>query len=46
MTMVPSYGHQEHIICNSFNKYTEIHVQIKYQKLMMMMMIIYHLHKV
>ena len=27
-----TYGHQEHIIWNSFNKCTKIIVQVKYQK--------------
>ena len=33
MTFVPTYGHQVHIIENSFNKCTGILVQVKYQKL-------------
>jgi hypothetical protein len=33
MISVPTYGHQEHIFHNSFNKYTRILVQAKYQKL-------------
>ena len=28
-----TYGHQEHIIWNSFNKCTKFLVQVKYQKL-------------
>ena len=33
MKSVPTYGHQQHIIWNSFNECMEIHVQIKYESL-------------
>ena len=33
MTSLSTYGHQEHIILNSFNKCTGILVQVKYKKL-------------
>ena len=33
MTSVPTYGHEQHIIWNTFNVCTEINVQIKYEKL-------------
>ena len=33
MTYVLTHGHQCHIIWNSFNKFMEIIVQVKYQKL-------------
>ena len=33
MKLVPTYGHQQHIIWTSFSKCMEIHVQIKYDRL-------------
>ena len=32
-TLVPTYACQQHIIWNSFNKFMEINVHIKYEKL-------------
>ena len=43
---VPTHGHQQHLIWNSFNKYMEIHVQIKYERSMMMTFLTIYLHKV
>ena len=33
MISVPTYGHQQHIIWNTFNKCLKIHVEIKDEKL-------------
>ena len=46
MTSILTYGYQQHIIWNSFNKCTEIHVQIKYEKLNDDDLHYHHLHKV
>ena len=45
MTLVPTFGHQQHIIWNLFSKHTEIHVQNKYEKLNDYNLITGHLDK-